>query len=312
MMKDEVAGCCGVARDGAAASPPAPCAGAAPVSRSNETVAFAGGTFWIGTARPQIAFDGEALRRVRAEPFRIEPFAVTNRRFQDFVAATRYETDAERYGWSYVFAGLLPHPEAQRAHARGTPWWKRVDGATWKEPEGPGSQIATRLDHPVVQVSWRDAKAFAEWAGGRLPSEAEWEVAARAGNPDARFPWGDEEPSDDKILCNIWQGDFPSRNTCADGFFGTAPVDAFEPNAAGLYNMAGNVWEWCADAFQVRSVKAVARQRNEQARKGSEKVLKGGSFLCHRSYCYRYRIAARIGLASDSTSSNMGFRIVYY
>jgi formylglycine-generating enzyme required for sulfatase activity len=167
------------------------------------------------------------------------------------------------------------------------------------------------LTWPVAHVSWADARAFAAWCGGRLPTEAEWEHAARGGLPDPVYPWGDEEPDDRRILCNIWQGRFPDENTAADGFAGTSPVRAFPPNGAGLFDMAGNVWEWTADPFRIASLGSAAAARNRDAARGRQKVLKGGSFLCHRSYCHRYRIAARSGLPPDSASSNVGFRIVH-
>lgn len=145
-----------------------------------------------------------------------------------------------------------------------------------------------------------------------MPTETEWEHAARGGRKDARYPWGDAEPDDDRnIFCNIWQGEFPDENTVRDGFYGTAPVDAFEPNPYGLFNMSGNVWEWCADRFRVRSVGKTARVRNKQANAEKEHVLKGGSFLCHKSYCWRYRIAARSGRPGDTSACNSGFRLAF-
>jgi formylglycine-generating enzyme required for sulfatase activity len=183
----------------------------------------------------------------------------------------------------------------------GTRWWRAVNGACWRNPEGPGSGVSDRLDHPVVHISWSDAAALARWAGGRLPTEAEWEFAARGGIEDARFPWGSDEPDDvSAIKCNIWQGDFPERNTLRDGFAGTAPVNAFEPNGYGLYNMAGNVWEWCADSFLIRSVSKAAKERNRQSRREEE-----------RGYCYRYRIAARTGRSPDTSAGHTGFRIAF-
>ena len=184
-----------------------------------------------------------------------------------------------------------------------------MNGASWRNPVGDGESASP--DHPVTHISWHDAQAFAEWAGGRLPSELEWEHAARGGIADLCYPWGDQEPDDETVFCNIWQGHFPEINTCRDGYLGTAPVDAFEPNSAGLYNMAGNVWEWTADRFRVRSLKAAAKKRNVESQKHGERIVKGGSFLCHASYCWRYRIAARSGRAPDSSSSNSGFRLAY-
>ena len=189
-------------------------------------------------------------------------------------------------------------------------WWHRVEGATWAAPNGPGSEADCDPDHPVVQISWNDARAYAAWVGGRLPSEAEWEQAARGGLGDVRFPWGMAEPDDTKTLpCNIWQGRFPEVNTGADGYITTAPARSFRPNGYGLFNMAGNVWEWTGEPYRLRSMRREARAQMA-ARKGY-KILKGGSFLCHRSYCYRYRIAARIGNSPDSTTTHQGFRVVF-
>lgn len=286
----------------------APAGTAATVPR----VRFEPARTFVGTDEPFIAGDGEGPRRpVRLRAFELETTTVTNARFAAFVAATGYVTEAERYGWSPVFRLLLPEGARFMPTTGPTPWWIRVDGAFWKVPEGPGSDLTGREDHPVVQVSWNDANAFAKWCGGRLPGEAEWEHAARGGLPDPRFPWGDEEPGDDKVLCNIWQGSFPRFNTLADGYLGTSPVTAFQANGAGLSGMSGNVWEWTADAYRVHSLGREARDRNEQALRDGDKVVKGGSFLCHKSYCYRYRIAARSFMSADSSTSNAGFRVAY-
>ncbi|WP_421725049.1 formylglycine-generating enzyme family protein [Bauldia sp.] len=280
--------------------------------RAIATARFAGGRTFIGTDRPELPQDGEGPRRpIKIRAFGIEASAVDNRRFARFVDETGYVTETERIGWSFVFAGLLEDPDRWPTRVAAAPWWRRVDGVSWRSPEGPGSDLTGRTDHPVVQVSWNDAVAFARWAGGRLPTEAEWEHAARAGAADARFPWGDAEPTDETVLCNIWQGRFPDHNTVADGYLGTAPVVSFEPNSAGLFNMAGNIWEWCVDPFRVRSQRRDAKKRNSEARAANQRVVKGGSFLCHISYCYRYRIAARMGLPPDSAASHTGFRIAY-
>jgi sulfatase modifying factor 1 len=275
-------------------------------------VHFEAAKSFVGTDSPIIAEDGEGpARPVRLYAFELETETVTNSRFAAFVSATGYVTEAERFGWSPVFIGLLPQG-APHVPTRGpTPWWVRVDGACWKAPEGPGSDVCGRSDHPVVQVSWNDARAFAHWCGGRLPTEAEWEHAARGGLTAPRFPWGDDEPDDEAIHCNIWQGEFPHTNTLSDGYLGTNPVNAFAPNGAGLYNMSGNVWEWTADPFRIRSLSKAAKTRNQAAVTQDEKVLKGGSFLCHKSYCYRYRIAARSALTAESSTSNAGFRVAY-
>ncbi len=267
----------------------------------------------MGTDEKILPADGEfPVRRVRVAPFAIDQYAVTNEWFGSFIAATGYVSEAERFGWSYVFAGLLPEEHSYTLAVDDAPWWRRVDGANWRHPEGPGSSIKSRMDHPVVHISWNDADAFAQWAGGRLPSEAEWEFAARGGLENHRFPWGDDEPDDsEKLLCNIWQGTFPTRNTVADGYAGTAPVTAFAPNGYGLYNMCGNVWEWCNDRFRVRSLKRALKARDRASLLDGSKVMKGGSYLCHRSYCYRYRVAARVGSPSDTSTGHAGFRIVF-
>lgn len=306
-------GCCsaGARHDGEAASLPVVPMTASPAVRPARRVRLPGGRVRVGDDAGSLPQDGESSGRlVNVKTFAIDPYAVTNAWFGEFVAATRYRTDAERFGWSLVFAGFV-------VHAPATPhdplsWWRRVDGAFWRAPEGPGSTVAERQDHPVVHVSWNDAAAFAAWAGGRLPSEAEWEQAARGGLAKARFPWGEREPDDTSYLpCNIWQGTFPKLNTAADGYAGTAPVASFAPNRAGLYNMVGNTWEWCADAFRVRSLSRAGRQRDAAARAAGERVLKGGSYLCHRSYCYRYRIAARTGVSADGSTGHVGFRLAF-
>ncbi|CDZ37085.1 Sulfatase-modifying factor 1 [Neorhizobium galegae bv. officinalis] len=277
-----------------------------------KTIAVKGGDTFVGTHDPVIPADGEGPeRKVSLQDFHLEAETVTIRRFAEFVEATGYVTESERFGSSAVFAPLLGDIRLATGGVAGTPWWMRIDHATWRQPEGRGSSIDDRLDHPVTHVSWNDALAFAKWVGGRLPTEAEWEHAARGGNRRRRYPWGEEEPTDESIFCNIWQGRFPDTNTLQDGYFGTAPVRSFAPNEAGFYNLAGNVWEWTADPFKVRSLSKQAKTRNEHAKRFSDKVLKGGSFLCHKSYCYRYRIAARMGLSPDSASSNTGFRIAY-
>jgi formylglycine-generating enzyme required for sulfatase activity len=184
-----------------------------------------------------------------------------------------------------------------------------VFGADWAHPEGPQSTISGRLHHPVVQVSWLDAVAFCGWAGVRLPTEAEWEMAARGGLEQARFPWGDELEPGGVHRCNVWQGTFPSDNTCDDGYLGTAPVDAFEPNGFGLHNVAGNVWEWCADWFDPTVGTTGPDVDPTGPPTGDQRVIRGGSYLCHASYCTRYRVAARSANSPDSSTGNMGFRV---
>lgn len=281
-------------------------------SDSAERRAIPGGLVDVGTNAPHHMDDGEGpLRQVRIKPFQMDETAVTNARFHDFIKATGYVTEAERFGWSFVFYQFLPD-SFETQGVQGVEWWRRVEGASWSHPFGPDSDCAGIQDHPVVHVSWNDAQAFAAWAGGRLPSEAEWEHAARGGTPGARFPWGDEEPDDvGNFPCNIWQGTFPSTNTAGDGHAGLGPAKSFAPNGYGLYNMSGNSWEWMADLFRIRSLKRSAQALNDSAKAENRKLIKGGSYLCHISYCYRYRIAARTSNTPDTATGHMGFRLAY-
>ena len=276
-----------------------------------EAVSVPGGPALVGTHAPQIPDDGEGpVRTVAVKPFRMAPTAVTNAEFRGFVEATGYVTEAERFGWSFVFWQQVPDEVGPTQAVMEVEWWRRVDGACWFAPNGPGTESVCLPDHPVVHVSWNDAKAYTDWVGGRLPTEAEWEHAARAGQGDVRFPWGDAEPNDtDFTPCNIWQGRFPRTNTAADGYVTTAPARSFEPNPWGLYNLVGNVWEWTSEPYRVRSLKRSVKARLSKMR--GYKLSKGGSFLCHRSYCYRYRIAARSGTSPDSATTHHGFRVVW-
>jgi formylglycine-generating enzyme len=310
--KSGMSGCCSGAARGGQGQAATENKGFTARGRPAEAVLVKGGETFVGTNDPVIVGDGEGPeRKVSLQDFHLEVETVTVRRFAEFVDATDYVTESERFGMSAVFSPLLKNQGMITGGVVNTPWWTRIDGATWRQPEGPGSSVEDRLDHPVTQVSWNDATAFAAWVGGRLPTEAEWEHAARGGNRHRRYPWGDAEPTDDAVFCNIWQGEFPRHNILADGYFATAPARSFEASATGFYNLAGNVWEWTGDPFKIRSLSRAAKLRNEQARKSADKVLKGGSFLCHKSYCYRYRIAARMGLSADSAASNTGFRIAY-
>jgi formylglycine-generating enzyme required for sulfatase activity len=270
-----------------------------------------GDSFLMGTDS-DVGFpdDGEGpVREVELDHFYIDRHAVTNAEFLQFVRDTGYTTEAEEFGWSYVFDGFLPPSNSNfvMSHVDGVPWWLAVQNACWFRPEGPGTSIEDRLDHPVVHVSWNDARAYAEWAGKRLPTEAEWEYAARGGLTQERFPWGSELRPEGEYRCNIWQGEFPEENTGADGYTGTAPVDAFAPNGYGLYNVAGNVWEWCFDWFGATHDKA-STTNPTGPENGTERVIRGGSHLCHDSYCNRYRVAARTSNSPDSTTGHMGFR----
>jgi sulfatase modifying factor 1 len=272
-----------------------------------------GGSFLMGSADKRFPDDGEGpVREVHLRTFEIACHAVSNLQFGDFVRDTGYTTDAERYGWSFVFEGLLGESRRRELTARApeTPWWVPVPHAYWAQPEGADSSVLERLAHPAVHISWNDARAYCFWSGTRLPTEAEWEMAARGGLEQASYPWGDDLLPDGEHRCNIWQGSFPTRNTIEDGYLGTAPVHAFKPNGYGLHNAAGNVWEWCEDYFSpVYHAKTSARDPFN-AEPAPSRSVRGGSFLCHESYCNRYRVSARSSNTPESAASNTGFRVV--
>lgn len=307
MVKAAAGSCCAMPSDARASLQPPPALDVRTKLDPTGMALIPGGSFRMGSnSRDAVPGDGEGpVREVDLPAFLIDSTAVTAAAFAVFAAETGHRTDAERHGWSLVFASAV-HPRAAGAilpgAVPGLPWWLGVRGASWRAPDGPGSDWAERPGHPAVHVSWNDARAFAAWCGKRLPSEAEWEKAARGGLDQARYPWGDELMPAGRHVCNIWQGSFPDRNTAADGYLTTAPADAFPPNGYGLHNMAGNVWEWCADPW------SVGQGRHGGPMNAAARVIRGGSYLCHASYCNRYRVAARSFNTADSSTGHMGFR----
>jgi sulfatase modifying factor 1 len=305
------------------------------------TVWIPEGTFLMGTNDKESFPNERPAHLVQVQGFWIDEHDVTNAEFSKFIEATGYVTTAERkIDWEDLKKELppgTPKPD-DSALAPGalvfTPtsgpvplndlsaWWRWVPGANWRHPEGPQSSIQGRENHPVVQVSWYDALAYAQWAGKRLPSEAEWEFAARGGLEAKRYVWGDEFKPGSKYMANTWQGTFPVRDTGEDGFVGTSPVGSFPANGYGLYDMAGNVWQWCSDWYRVDSnIEAASKNVCRDPRGSAEsydpgdpyspkRVVKGGSFLCNPDYCESYRPSARRGTPPDTGSSHTGFRCV--
>lgn len=287
--------CCTPPRPPGEPGPGRPTTGSTPAGggRAGPLVIVPGGAVLLGSDDP--GFPEEwPVRRVEVAPFAIGAHAVSNDEFAAFVAATGHRSTAEGYGWSFVFAGLLPDDHPPTRGVAAAPWWRQVEGADWSHPEGPRSDVEGRGRHPVVHVSRDDAEAYATWCGTRLPTEDEWECAARGGLEQAVFPWGDDLEPGGEHRMNVWQGEFPAHDTAADGWAGTCPVDAFPPNALGLHNTTGNVWEWCAGRWSDLDPSGVSR---------------GGSYLCHASYCRRYRVAARQAHERESTTGNLGFRV---
>jgi sulfatase modifying factor 1 len=314
-MENVPGSCCSPAR-----APDAAEAASAPFGRiaSGSTAGMKllpGGEFRMGTdAGYGYPADGEGpAHPVTLQPFWIDAGCVGNEEFNAFVNATGYKSEAERFGWSFVFFGhlsLAQQATAVRQQVVGSEWWCRVEGATWRHPEGPGTHIKKRWRHPAVHVSWHDARAYAAWAGKRLPTEAEWEYAARGGQVGQRFPWGEELEPDGRHRMNVWQGVFPTQNSCADGHYGPAPVLSYKPNGFGLFCMTGNVWEWCWDGFAADYYRQSPPADPTGPAAAERRVMRGGSYLCHASYCNRYRVDARSSNTPDSSTTNLGFRCV--
>lgn len=256
--------------------------------------------------------DGEVpAHRVALDAFSIDVTAVTNDDFAQFVDDTDHRTEAESFGYSAVFhLAVTADRDDIMGQPAEAPWWFGVTGADWRHPGGRGSSLEGLGDHPVVHVSWNDAIAYCVWARRRLPTEAEWEYASRGGLDRAKFPWGDDPVDAGGWRTNIWQGEFPASNTLDDGYLTTAPVRAFEANGYGLFQTVGNVWEWCADWFAPNYYAESPLDNPTGPDQGSVRVLRGGSYLCHLSYCNRYRNSARSHNTPDSSMGNAGFRTV--
>ena len=299
-----------------------------------------GGEFTMGSQLPGTRRNEQPAHKVTVDGFWIDAHNVTNAEFQKFVETTGYKTTAERLvDWEEIKKQVppgTPKPPDEMLQPGSlvfTPprgpvdlrdmnaWWRWTPGADWRHPEGPSSNIEGREDYPVVQVSWDDAVAYAKWAGKRLPTEAEWEFAARGGLENKRFAWGDEFQPGGKFMANTWTGEFPNRNTKADGYERTSPVKSFPANGYGLYDMGGNVWNWVSDLYRADVHALMAKEascHNPQGpttswnpghpHQGVERVTKGGSFLCHLSYCESYRPTARRGTPPDTGMSHIGFR----
>lgn len=278
--------------------------------RTNQMAFIKGGTFTMGTDDPKIPYDGEApARQVTLDDFYFDVYETSNAEFDRFVHDVGYMTEAERFGDSFVLEARISEElkkDITQAVAA-APWWLPVKGADWRHPEGPDSHIDDRMDHPVVHVSWNDAVDYCQWAGKRLPTEAQWEYAARGGLKNRLFPWGNKFTPKDKHRANTWQGTFPTENTAEDGYDGTAPVTSYDPNKYGLYNTVGNAWEWVSDGWTIMHDAAPQTNPTGPA-SAADKVKKGGSYMCHISYCYRYRCESRSQNTADSSAANLGFR----
>jgi formylglycine-generating enzyme required for sulfatase activity len=300
------------------------------------------GTFTMGGRSDQAYQDEFPRHAVEVSAFFMDETEVTNRQFSAFVDSTGYKTVAERpIDWEKMKLDLPPGtprpPDSvlQPGSMTFKPtqgavnlnrydlWWDWTIGANWRQPEGPGSNITDRMDHPVVHIAWEDARAYAQWAGKRLPTEAEWEWAAIGGNNENKYPWGNGSIEDAHDKANFWQGNFPYQNTAQDGYIATSPVKTYPANAYGLYDMAGNVWEWCADKYNVKTYTEAEKKGKSVNPKGPKEsfdpnepyvknkyAIRGGSFLCNDSYCSGYRTARRMPSEGESGANHKGFRCV--
>lgn len=309
--------------------------------KPKEMVFIKGGEFTMGSDNNDSKKDEKPPHKVKLDDFWIDITPVTNKQFKEFVDATGYITTAEKAPtleeiMSQVPAGTpTPSPdllvaaslvfkqtEGPTSLKSNRAWWEWKPGANWKHPLGPDSTLEGKENHPVVHISWFDAEAYAKWAGKRLPTEAEWEYAAYGGKNDNKYVWGNEEFSEETPQANIWQGEFPYKSTKPNGYFGTSEVKTYKPNGSGLYDMSGNVWQWCSDLYHVNHYQEEAKKSLSINPKGPEKsfdpdepyakkhVHRGGSFLCHRSYCKGYRITARMKTCPDTSLNHLGFRCV--
>ncbi len=256
-------------------------------------VLIAGGEFTMGTDRG-FPYEGPP-HHVVLDSFYLDEHEVTNAQYAAFAEAAGHVTDSEKLGWSGIF-----DPEQES--------WTKGDGADWRHPDGPDSSYKDKLDYPVVHLSWQDAAAYCGWKGRRLPTEAEFEYAIRGGIEGARYPWGDELTPGGVHRANLWQGRFPHQDLSHDGFAGYGPVKQFPANAYGLYDITGNVWEWAADWYSPTYFQASPTRNPQGPSSGTQKVQRGGSWLCSENYCQGYRSAARMMTEPDSGLNNLGFR----